>query len=417
MFRKHFVGLAGRLAILDGIRLLVALCCVGMVGFAVVELQWASSKASRSTEVVAESDGIERSVIDLETGVRGYLLTAEPRFLAPTFAAERQLPGELAQLRRLVGDSAGQQRRVAAIAAAIAAYRHSWVDPTIGSGGQLDLITNTSIGKRKVDALRARFAAFVAAELGLRSKRSAHVNALEELVEGMLAAALLILGAIYLFAAWWVRRRVIIPLLDLVDIVQRFRVGSLEARAEESGYAEVRDLASAFNSMAVDLTRVTAALERQARTDGLTGLANRRYFNEELDRACANARRHHTPLSLLILDIDEFKTVNDSLGHAAGDRILKTAAAVYNSSTRSGDLVARLGGDEFAIMLPHTTRSGANTLASQIQQALTRSAADGGVRLTISIGAATADADADPDRLLYDADLDMYAHKNPAPAR
>ena len=277
MLRKYLVGLSGRFALLDALRLLVALCALGVLGFAVLELQWASANADHSDQVVAQANRIERSVVDLETGVRGYLLTREQPFLEPTRIAEAQLPGELAQLGRLVRDNAGQERRATAIASAVAAYRRSWVAPTIRDAGGLDLVANTNLGKSRLDALRGRFAAFIAVEDTLHAARSAHVRVVQRVVLALLATMLVLLGGIYLFAAWWTRRRVIAPLLDLQRVVRRFRIGALETRADSSGFAEVGDLGSLFNSMADELGRVTAALEHD--------LAERVSIQAELEAA------------------------------------------------------------------------------------------------------------------------------------
>jgi diguanylate cyclase (GGDEF)-like protein len=411
VFGSRFGGLAGRLAVLYAILLVVALAGLGVLGFAVLDLQSASVQADRATQVVAQSDRIERSVIDLETGVRGYLLTHEARFLAPTRSAELQLPVEFLELRRLVRDNPLQERRANAMAVAVTAYRRSWVNPTIRSAVTVNIDANTSIGKSKVDALRIGFAGFIMGENRLHARRSAHMRRVERVVIGLLVAVLLLLLGVSFAAGRWTRRRVIRPLVDMQHVVRRFGAGELEARASESGYAEVGDLGRSFNSMADELTRATAALEHQARTDGLTGLANRRYFDEEVERACARARRHASPLSLLVLDIDDFKSINDTLGHVAGDQVLKTVAAVYDSTRRAGDFIARLGGDEFAILLPGTRRTGAETLAAQLQQAVIDCASEWGATFSVSIGVAVATADADPDRLAHEADLEMYASK------
>ena len=277
MLGKYLVGLSGRLALLDALRLLVALCAVGVVGFAVIELQSASAQADESNRVVGQASRIERSVVDLETGVRGYLLTAQTSFLAPTRVAELQLPGELAQLRRLVRDNPDQERRATAIATAVARYRRLWVVPTIRDAGHLNLVSNTTVGKGKVDALRARFAGFIAIEDALHATRSAHVQFVQRVVLALLVVMLVSLAAIYLFATWWIRRRVIVPLLGLQRVVRRFRVGSLDARAGGSGFAEVGDLESLFNSMADELARVTGALEHD--------LAERVIIQAELEAA------------------------------------------------------------------------------------------------------------------------------------
>lgn len=104
--------------------------------------------------------------------------------------------------------------------------------------------------------------------------------------------------------------------------------------------------------------------------DALTGLYNRRYFNEALSKAEATARRYKQPLSLILLDINHFKSINDQQGYAAGDRALKTFADILTTTCRQADLVCRFGGDEFAIILPSTTQAGAKKLSQRIQAAL-----------------------------------------------
>ncbi|HEU0202298.1 MAG TPA: sensor domain-containing diguanylate cyclase, partial [Burkholderiaceae bacterium] len=104
-----------------------------------------------------------------------------------------------------------------------------------------------------------------------------------------------------------------------------------------------------------DLKRLERELYRQAAFDPLTGLANRRSFMEHLGRAFAHARRSAQPLSLLYLDIDHFKAVNDAHGHTAGDEVLRMFAEIVTAGVRADDVVARLGGEEFAVLLPNAT--------------------------------------------------------------
>ncbi|MGE4553071.1 MAG: diguanylate cyclase, partial [Desulfovibrionaceae bacterium] len=99
---------------------------------------------------------------------------------------------------------------------------------------------------------------------------------------------------------------------------------------------------------------VRGRLEPQASIDALTGLANRRIFEEMLPRAAAVARRYGTPLALIAFDLDHFKRVNDTYGHAAGDEVLRRMARVVSGSIRGSDLLCRVGGEEFSILCPHT---------------------------------------------------------------
>ncbi len=161
------------------------------------------------------------------------------------------------------------------------------------------------------------------------------------------------------------------------------------------------------------------AAEEQARTDGLTKLANRRWFDEEMSRKWAVAARDGQPISLLMIDVDHFKFFNDSYGHQAGDRALADIAAVIDGAIRRpDDLAARYGGEEFAVLLPDTDRRGASQIAETIRERA-RALQIGHVRnehkvVTVSIGVATALPRARisaPDILIRDADAALYRAK------
>jgi diguanylate cyclase (GGDEF)-like protein len=111
-------------------------------------------------------------------------------------------------------------------------------------------------------------------------------------------------------------------------------------------------------------------LTHQAHTDPLTGLANRRYFIDQLQREFIRARRYKRPLSLIYIDLDGFKNINDHFGHLFGDEILKKSALTLRGVLRSADQLARIGGDEFAVLLPETTLEGARNVTSKLRKAL-----------------------------------------------
>jgi diguanylate cyclase (GGDEF)-like protein len=171
------------------------------------------------------------------------------------------------------------------------------------------------------------------------------------------------------------------------------------------------------------LALATEALARLAVTDGLTGLANRRRLDEALEQEFSRAARNFTALSLLMLDVDRFKSYNDQFGHQAGDECLRAVAGVVAQfGRRPGDLTARYGGEEFAVLLPSTNIMGAEMLAESLRAAVAALAlphagnADGGgaVTVTVSIGVATYMPDqplAGTEELVGVADAMLYEAK------
>jgi diguanylate cyclase (GGDEF)-like protein len=146
-------------------------------------------------------------------------------------------------------------------------------------------------------------------------------------------------------------------------------------------------------------------LARLSRTDSLTGVLNRRGFEERLDAELRESARGDRPLTLMLLDLDDFKGVNDSLGHAAGDELLRWVAQTVMSALRQYDSVGRLGGDEFAVLLPDSARADALEPAARIRDVLSE-------RITATIGLATFPFDgASREQLHHHADAELYAGK------
>jgi diguanylate cyclase (GGDEF)-like protein len=181
--------------------------------------------------------------------------------------------------------------------------------------------------------------------------------------------------------------------------------------------AAIRQLADELAATHLELARAQARLaqaEALADRDPLTGLLNRRGFSRELRRAAALASRHGTPAGVLYVDLDGFKAVNDTLGHAAGDAALVHVARLLEGNLRESDVLARLGGDEFAVLLAHTDERGARAKAEALSAVLelTPFAHQGRPgRISGSFGVRSLTPGLPPERALAEADKAMFADK------
>ncbi len=153
-------------------------------------------------------------------------------------------------------------------------------------------------------------------------------------------------------------------------------------------------------------------LERQASTDPLTGIPNRRTFRERLTEEVARAERYGRHLSLALIDLDHFKAVNDAHGHAGGDRVLVRFAQLLSAHSREGELVARIGGEEFAWLMPETDEHGARVAADRVREAFETTSIENIGRVTLSAGVCSTERARGADALMSDADRALYRAKD-----
>lgn len=212
--------------------------------------------------------------------------------------------------------------------------------------------------------------------------------------------------------AWSILARV----KALSDGARAFGEGNFSYRIQLEGHDELGRLASVFNIMAAELDKSHQALRETSIRDALTGLYNRREFDRRLEEYLRRCSRYHHPLSLLMLDLDHFKAINDGYGHPVGDKVLSEVAGIVKHGMRDSDeVVARYGGEEFVVILPETDKLGAGVLAQRIRAAVAAYTffADEThpLNVTVSIGLAGFPNDANSgetliaaaDRALYDA--------------
>ncbi|MCW2996074.1 MAG: hypothetical protein JWQ18_3569, partial [Conexibacter sp.] len=183
-------------------------------------------------------------------------------------------------------------------------------------------------------------------------------------------------------------------------------IATRELRSRDAGGLDaLMRLLAGEASSALALSDLVATLDAQAGTDQLTGLANRRTWDEELPRELARALRTGQPLSLAIIDLDRFKAYNDTHGHPAGDRLLRGVAAAWTERLRHTDVLARYGGEEFAVLLPGADPSAAREVAQSLRNAMPDAE-------TCSIGVVTWDGAEGGDTLFARADAALYRAKD-----
>lgn len=267
----------------------------------------------------------------------------------------------------------------------------------------------------------------------------------QELRRQIFLAAIVITGLFLLLGAL-MARWIGAPLHALSVAARRIQAREPEAAfPPERGYREARELTQSLRGLVDDLTQhereltdMTASLEQRVRertqalseanaqlevlamTDALTGLSNRRHFGDQLARETTRAAETGRPLSLVTLDIDRFKSINDQHGHPAGDAVLRRVALLLEEQVRGSDLLARIGGEEFAVLAVDTGLIEANQLAERLRAAIENAGAiavgHASIPVTISVGVVSrriqgGEISRAPERLLAAADDALYRAK------
>jgi len=210
-----------------------------------------------------------------------------------------------------------------------------------------------------------------------------------------------------------IRSLVAVPLVMGGDVIGMLTAQSYEPAEYGEDDLNLLEMLGATAAIAIKNAQLLAEVEHMAKTDSLTGMLNRRAFDEKLVYEISRSNRYNYCLSLLIIDVDDFKQFNDKFGHSLGDEHLKSISSLILQSVRQPDMVARIGGEEFAVILPHTTKQGSVKLAERIRKAVENEFIQGEYPgSTVSIGTATYPDDATTIKELYiAADDAMFAAK------
>ena len=262
--------------------------------------------------------------------------------------------------------------------------------------------------------------------VGLDVSRSTTIQSQRDAILRSLAILLAGLGVSFYFA-WRIGRQITRPILALTHTVSRIGEGHLDERVAQTGKAELGMLQHGVNHMASHLQtmqdqmqekidQATARLVYQASHDGLTGLINRREFEQRLERMLQSALQQGREHGLCYMDLDQFKVINDTCGHAAGDELLRQLALLLKANLRERDTLARLGGDEFALLLENCTPTDALEVADAFRAEVQRFRFKWGDRIFavgMSVGLVAINADSgSAANLLSAADAACYVAKD-----
>lgn len=226
-----------------------------------------------------------------------------------------------------------------------------------------------------------------------------------------------LVAVVALAAAVGLKSAAIFPLLRERQVIGALFIAFRREHRFDQNDRRLLSTLAAHAALAMHNAELYEAVERLSVTDALTGLANRRRFDQELNDELRRARRYDKPLALILFDLDHFRTVNDRYGHPVGDRVLKTVAEILRQFSRDTDIAVRLGGDEFALILPETEEKEAVRVAQRVRRQVASTCITGDgwtLSATLSAGVTGSTGQAlppDPAMLFRLADQALYRAK------
>lgn len=354
-----------------------------------------------------------------ESSLRGFLITGDHAFLDTHRRLNLEIEDQLESLEQLVGDSPSQVGVIRSVETMWPAWKQN-ADREVraweAGERQFAHYVKGPQGAPLMAQLKERLEAFNETELALLQLRQSSLWQTSRLLGVIGAFGLLLAAGFFVFFSSRQFR-----------ILDRFYRGNIQAL--ELQKAQLMDLTTSLEDAKAtlevrvserthELETANTALARLAGLDGLTGIPNRRNFDEFFQRAWRQAMRDTSPLSCIMIDIDHFKAYNDTYGHHAGDEcLIRVAKALEACSVRPGDMVARYGGEEFVVVLPDTEATGAQRVAERMRRqieglALPHAGSPVGPFVTLSLGVATLDAPGiKAEDLLQAADMALYEAK------
>ncbi|MFP4302776.1 MAG: diguanylate cyclase [Spirochaetaceae bacterium] len=220
-------------------------------------------------------------------------------------------------------------------------------------------------------------------------------------------------GVISLVAAYYFSRHFIVNIEKLNRYMYAVESGDYRIQHCVSGWDEFRELNGRLNTMVHHLSQSIETLETRSNTDALCGIANRRYITEQLREQCEHAAENSSVVSVVLMDLDHFKIINDTYGHAVGDEVLRRVARIMRDAFPRESVVGRFGGEEFMVILPERECRTALDIADRFRASLeTQAWREPGLEITVSGGVAEWSRRDTPDTLTHRADRALYRAKS-----
>lgn len=383
------IRMAGRKGLDWRVYTLVA--CVLLLAAMLTGTSWSavgSSKERKSAaewqlhtlEVLLETDDLKVATLSMVRGERGYLLTGDMAFLRPYETGLRDTRAGLDRLARLTRDNPQQRIRVRRLSTELQ-HLHDVLGSIValeeaGRHGEAIALVKSGAGKDATDLILNELRGIETIEHGLLAIRNEDARA-KAVANERYQYALTIVGIALLGLAIWA-----------TILVRRALAAAAEARRQ---------------------------LEQKASSDEMTGLSNRRAFMAALDRSVARSADGRKELAYAIFDIDRFKSINDTYGHATGDAVIAEVARRALAAFRARDLVGRIGGEEFGVILPAANRTEAMDACARMRAAIEAKPIAIGrkaIPVTVSIGVAQLRVQEDTASLMARADEALYLAKN-----
>ncbi|SEK83191.1 diguanylate cyclase (GGDEF) domain-containing protein [Colwellia chukchiensis] len=380
------------------------------------KLDW----VSHTHEVIYHSERLLNSLKDTETGQRGFLLTSDASYLQPYYAGLTDTETHIQKLKQLTIDNPEQQKRLTSISEMID-VKFAELNQTIellqykGDNNAAIAIVKENKGKQYMDKLRNLLTKFNNHEMLLLEKRNGDFKASRAKIDTLIIVQVIVFTFLAILTFLFLSKNLFTPLKLLLDSTHKTEAGERLDISDLIANDEMGYLMSRFFNMSEQIHKRTQILDFKAHHDQLTGLKNRTKMSNEIEIAIQDSLVTNNKLAVLFIDLNDFKILNDTLGHDVVDTILREVATRLKGAVRSDDSIFRVGGDEFVVLIKNSkTVAEVEKIVANILKMTKLPVRIQGqeIKIALSIGVAISPDDSESSHeIIKFADIAMYAAK------